>query len=211
MDDRVTLRSLDIGVGRTMTFVALVRVTPPGPLFTVDRNPVNLIGFAAGSFDGPGVGSTALPFPFSSDSTVPGAGVGTGAEAGAGTTTSAVVGGVTEGVISDGPCFSGGCGSGIVKTTGGIGSSSGSGSSAGGPFEALEVEGTSGYGSAGIGGSTEPDLDRETRWEGGVGDLEGKRNDSGLGCGGIRCEGCLVMTGLGFGLGSDGSSGCGGG
>ena len=57
-----------------------------------------------------------------------------------------------EGVVSDGSRFSGGWGSGIVGATGGTGSGSGAG-----PFEALEVEGTSGYGSAGIGGSTETD------------------------------------------------------
>ena len=55
VDDRVTLRSLDIGVGRTETFVALVRVTPLGPAFAVmDRNFEAFIDFVTGSFDGPG-------------------------------------------------------------------------------------------------------------------------------------------------------------
>jgi len=73
----------------------------------------------------------------------------------------------------------------------------------------FEVEGSSGYGSAGIGGSTEVDLDLETRREGGVGDLEGNRNESGFGCGGIRWEGRLINSGLGDGLDCDGGSGCG--
>ena len=201
VDDLVTLRSLDIGVGRTETFVALVRVTPLGRAFTmVERNPEAFMTFAAGSLDGPETCSTTLPFTFSSGSAVSGAGGG----AGVGTTTSAVVGGIMEVAVSDGSEFLGGCESGIVGATDGIGSGSGTG-----PFEMLEVEGTSGYGSAGIGGSTETDLDRETRWEGGVGDLEGNRNDNGFGCGGIRCEDRLVGEGLGSGLDSNGGSSCG--
>ena len=79
--------------------------------------------------------------------------------------------------------------------------SAGSGSGAR-PIEVLEVDGSRGYGSAGIGGSTEPDLDRETRWGGGVGDLGGSGKDSGFGCGGMRCEGCRVRPGLGSCFGS---------
>ena len=128
-----------------------------------------------------------------------------GTGAGAGAATSVVVDGVMEKVISDESRFSGGWKSGIVGATGRTGSGSGAGS-----FEALEVKGTSGYGSAGIGGSTETDLDRATRWEGGEGDREGNRNESGFGCGGTRCEDRLVGLGLGSGRDSDGGSGCGG-
>ena len=78
-----------------------------------------------------------------------------GTRARVGAAASVIVDGVMEGVISDESRFSSGWGSGIVGATGGTGSGSGAG-----PFEALEVEGTSGYGSAGIGGSTETDLDR---------------------------------------------------
>jgi hypothetical protein len=157
----VTLPSLDIGVRRTAPFVAFVRVTPLGPAFAgVERNPKAFIGFVVGSLDGPGVCSSALPFPFSSGSVISGAGGGTGA----GITASVVTGGVVKGVTSDKSSFSGGCGSGIVRATGRTGSGSGSVSDSGiGPFEALEVEGISGYGSAGIGGSTETDLDRGGR------------------------------------------------
>ena len=197
----MTLRSLDIGVGRAAAFVAFVRVTPLGPAFLmVERNPRTFVGFVTGSLDGSGARSSVLPFPFSSGSTLS----GTVGSTGAGTTISSAVGGGVEGITSDESCFSGGCGSGIVGETGNSGSGSGCNA---GPSEGLEVEGTSGYGSAGIGGSTETDLERETRWEGGVGDREGNRNDSGFGCGGIRCEDRLVRPALGSGFGSDG--GCG--
>ena len=127
---------------------------------------------------------------------------GAGGGTGGGTAISVAVGRGVGGITSDESCFSGGCGSGIVGETG----SSGSGADAA-PAKTLQVEGISGYGSAGIGGSTETDLERETRWEGGVGDLEGNRNDSGFGCGGIRCEDRLVKLALGSGFGTDGGSG----
>jgi len=200
VDDRVTLPSLDIGVGREVAFVALVRVTPLGPAFAaLERNLEALVDFVTGSLDGSGAFSFALPFPFSPDSVVSGAGGGTKS----GTTGSVVTGVVVKGVSSDGTCFSG-CGSGIIEAAGKIDSGSGAG-----PFEAFEVNGSSGYGSAGIGGSAETDLDLETRWEGGVGDLEGNRNDSGFGCGGIRWDDCLVGPDLESGFDCDGSSGCG--
>jgi len=153
----VTLPSLDIGVGRAVTLVAFVRVTPLGPAFTVaERNLEAFVDFVAGSLEGPGACSSAFPFPFSSDT-----GGGTRAGATASVVVGAIVGVIMRGIPSDGSCFSGGCGSGIVGATGGTGSGSGSGSG-GGPFEASGAEGTSGYGSAGIGGSTETDLGRGT-------------------------------------------------
>jgi len=198
VDDRVTLPSLDIGVGRAATFVVLVRVTPLGPEFAVlERNLEALVDFVMGSLDGFGGCSFALPLSFSPDSAVLGA--GSGIESG--TAGSVVAGVVVEGINSNESYFSG-CGSGITEATGKMGSGSGAG-----PFEAFEVEGNSGYGSAGIGSSTETDLDLEMRWEGGVGDLEGNRNDRGFGCGGIRWEGCLVSPDLGSGFDCDGGSG----
>jgi len=194
----VTRPSLDIGVGRAVTLVALVRVTPLGPAFTaLERNLEALVDFVTGSLDGSGAFS--FPFPFSLDSAVSGAGGGTKS----GATGPVVTGAVVEGVSSDESRFSG-CGSGTIEATGEICSGSGAGL-----FKAFEVKGSSGYGSAGIGGSAETDLDLETRWEGGVGDLEGNRNDSGFGCGGIRWDGCLVGPDLESGFGCDGSSGCG--
>ena len=65
VDDRVTLRSLDIGVGRTAALAVFVRFTPLGPAFAVERNPGTFIGFVTGSLDGPGARSSTLPFPFS--------------------------------------------------------------------------------------------------------------------------------------------------
>ena len=196
----MTLPSLDIGVGRAVPFVVLVRATPLGPAFAVlGRNLDALIDFVTGSLDGFGGCSFALPLSFSPGSAVSGAGGGTESRA----TGSVIAGVVVEGVNSDESCFSG-CGSGIIEATGEIGSGSGAR-----PFEMFEVEGSSGYGSVGMGGSTETDLDLETRWEGGVGDLEGNRNDSGFGCGGIRWEGCLVSPGLESGFDRDGGSGCG--
>lgn len=196
----MTLPSLDIGVGRAVTFVALVRVTPLGPAFAaLERNLEALVDFVTGSLDGSGAFSFALPFPFSSDLAVSGA----GGDTKSGTTGSVVTGVVVEGVSSDESRFSG-CGFGIIEAVGRICSCSGAG-----PFEAFEIKGSSGYGSAGIGGSAETDLDLETRWEGGVGDLEGNRNDNGFGCGGIRWDGCLVGPDLESGFDCDGSSGCG--
>jgi len=129
----VTLLSLDIGVGRMVTFVALVRVTPLGPaLVVVERNPGTFIGFVTGSLDGSGARSSGLPFPFSSGSTLS----GTVGNTGAGTAISAAVGGGAEGVTSDESCFSGGCGSGIIGETGNSGSGSGCNA---GPFEGLET------------------------------------------------------------------------
>ena len=202
VDDRVTLLSLDMGEGRVVTFRALVRVTPLEPAFTaIERNLEAFVGLGAGSLDGAGGCSFALPLPFSSASTVPDAKGGAGAVGAASTFAGVVI----AGDISGESCFSGGCGFGIVGATGRIDSGSGTRLAGG-----LEVEGTSGYGRMGIGGSTEADLARATRWGGGVGDLEGNRKDSGLGCGGIRCEGCLVGMGLGCGFGFDGGSSCGG-
>ena len=154
VDDLVTLLSLDIGVGRTVPFVALVRVTPLGPAFTMaGRNLGGFVGFAAGRLDGPGVGSFALPFPFRSGSVMSVAGGGTGV---------GIVASGSEGSMGGGnpggSCFSGGRGSGIVGGAGGAGSGSGTR-----PLEVLEVDGNNEYGSVGIGGSTEPDLDLEAR------------------------------------------------
>jgi len=168
-----------------MTFVVLVRVTPA--FAVLERNLEALIDFVTGSLDGSGAFSFALPLPFSPDSAMSDAGGGTKS----GATCSVVTCIVVEGAGSDESHFSG-CRSGTIGATGEIGFGSGAG-----PFEAFEVKGSSGYGSAGIGGSAETDLDLETRWEGGVGDLEGNRNDSGFGCGGIRWDGCLVGPGLG--------------
>ena len=191
----MTLFSLDIGVGRVVTLVAFVRVTPLGPVFAaVERNLEALVDFVAGSLDCSGTRSFTLPLPFSSGSGLS----GTGSDTGAGATGSVVAGVAVYEVSSDESCFSG-CGS------GGAGSCSGVGA---GSLEAFEVEGSSGYGSAGIGGSTEADLDLETRREGGVGDLEGSGNDRGFGCGGIRWEGRLIDPGLGSGFDGDGGSGC---
>lgn len=199
----MTLLSLDIGVGRVGAFVVFVRVTPLGPAFAmVGRNSGTFAGSAAESLDCSGACSSALPFPFSFGSIVSGAGGTTGV----GSAISVVVGGNVGGTGSGELPFSGGCESGIVGATGRTGSGSGAG-----PADMSGVEGTSGYGSAGIGGSTETDLERETRWEGGEGDLEGKRNDNGFGCGGIRCEYCLVRVGLGSGWDADGMSDRGGG
>lgn len=195
VDDRVTLLSLDIGVCRAAILVAFVRVTPLGPAFAVaERNLEAFVDFVAGSLDGPGACSFTLPLPFSSGSTVSGAG-GTGAGAAA----SGVVGVTAEGGISDGSCFSDGCGSAIVGAIGGSGSGSGAG-----PIEGSEVEGNSGYGSAGMGGSMETDLDLTIRWEGGAGGLEGNGKDSGVGCGEIMFRDCFVGRGLISGLDSDG-------
>ena len=194
MDDRVTLPSLDIGVGLVATFVVLVRVTPLEPEFAVlERNLEALVDFVMGSLDGFGGCSFALPLPFSPDSAVSGA--GSGIESG--TAGSVVAGVIVGGTSSDESRFSG-CGSGITEAAGKIGSGSGAG-----PFQAFKVKGNSGYGSAGIGGSTETDLDLEMRWEGGVGDLEGNRNDRGFGCGGIKWEGCLVSPDFGSGFDCD--------
>lgn len=194
--DLVTLPSLDIGVGRAVPFVVFVRVTPLGPAFVVlERNLEVLVDFAAGSLEGPGGRSFALPLPFSSDTVVSTAGGCTvvGIEVpGPGST-------VEAGNLGE-PCFSGACGSDIVGASEGTGSGTGS-------LGALEDGGSSGYGSAGIGGSTETDLDREARREGGVGDLEGSRKDNGFGCGGMRCEGCLARAGLGSRFCSDGDPG----
>lgn len=185
--------SLDIGVDRTVAFVVLVRVTPLGPVFIVtERSLEALVDLLAGSLDGSATCAFALSLPFSPGATVSGGGTGTGA----GTTDPVVAGMASEGTDSDESCFSG-CRSDIVGTT-----SAGSGPS-------TKVEGIIGYGSAGIGGSMETDLELAGRWEGGVGDLEGKGNGSGLGCGGIRCEGCLVSPGIIFSFDGDGGSGCG--
>lgn len=186
--DLVTLPSLDIGVGRAVPFVVFVRVTPLGPGFAVlERNLEVFVDFAAGSLESPGGRSFALPLPFSSDKIVSTAGgcTGVGFEVSG-------PGGTMEAGNSGEPCFSGGCGSDIDGASEGTGSGSGAGS-----LEALEAGGSIGYGSAGIGGSTETDLDREARREGGVGDLEGSRKDNGFGWGGMRCEVCLARTGLG--------------
>ena len=173
----MTLPSLDIGVGRAVAFVVLVRVTPPGPAFAVlERSLEALVDFVTGNLDGSGACSFSFSLPFSPGSTVSGTGGGT--ESGA---TDSVVGCIVVGGVNSGESGFSGCGSGIIEATGKIGSGTGTGL-----FEAIEVEGSSGYGSAGIGGSTETDLDLETRWEGGVGDLEGNGNDNGFGCGGIR-------------------------
>ena len=147
-DDLVTLPSLDIGVGRVILLAPFVRVTP-GPAFVVlDRNLEAFVDFIVGSLEGPGPCSFALPFPFLSGSIVSDAGGGAGA--GVGLSGS---GGSVEGGNSSGSRFSGGCESDIVGTTGRTGSGSGAG-----PFEASEVDVSSGYGSDGIGGSTETDL-----------------------------------------------------
>lgn len=123
----MTLRSLDIGVGRAAALAAFVRVTPLGPAFAVvERNPETFIGFITGGLDGSGTRSSVIPFPFSSGSTLS----GTGGSTGGGTIISAAVDGSAEGVNSDESRFSGGCGSGTV---GGAGSS-GPGSDAG-PFK----------------------------------------------------------------------------
>lgn len=197
VDDRVTLPSLDIGVGRAVTFVVLVRVTPLGPAFAVvERNLEAFVDFAAGNLDGSGVCSFTFALPSPPDSAVSGTGSGGGA------TASVVVGVVIGGINSDESCFSSGCVSAIVGATGGTGSGAGL-------FEVSEVEGSSGYGSAGMGGSTEADLDLAMRWEGGVGDLEGNENGSGLVCGGIRWEGRSIRSGLGPGFDCDGDFGCG--
>lgn len=190
----MTLLSLEIGVCRTAPFVALVRVTPLGPASVVERNLEVFVDFAAGSLEGPGACSFALPLPSSSGWAVPGAGGNSGATSG--------FGGFVVGGNSGESDSLDGCGSGIVGATGGTGSGSDAGTAGG-----LEVEGSSGYGSAGIGGSTETDLDRAVRWEGGVGDLEGSGKDNGFGCGGIRCEGCLVGLSLGSRFGTDGGLG----
>lgn len=196
----MTLPSLDIGVGRAVAFVALVRVTPLGPaLARAERNLEALVDFVMGNLDGCGACSFALPLPFSPGSVVSGA----GGSIESGVIVSAAAGSAVGGAGSDEPCFSG-CGFGIVGVMG----RTGSGSSAK-LFKAFEVEGSNGYGSAGIGGSTEPALDLATRWEGGVGDLEGNRKGSGFGCGGIKYKGCSVGPGLGSGLGCDGGSDCG--
>ena len=195
VDDLVTLPSLEMGVGRAVPFVAFVRVTPLGPAPVVlERNLEVFVDFAVGSLEGPKTCSFALPFPFSSGTVVSDAGGGTGVGA-----TGPGSGGSVEGGNSGGSCFSGGCGANIIGATGRTGSGSGAGSF---EIEASEVNGISGYGSADIGGSTETDLNREARWEGGVGDLEGSRKDSGFGCGGIRCGDFWVITGLGSRFGS---------
>lgn len=200
----MTLPSLDIGVGRAGTFVVLVRVTPLGPVFAaVDRSLEALVNFVVGSLDGSGTCSFALPLSFSPGSVVS----GTGGGSGAGVTTSVVAGVIVEGIDSGALCFSDGCRSIISGATSGTGPGSGAGSFEALGFEALEVEGSSGYGSAGIGGSTETDLDLETRWEGGVGDLEGNGKGSGLGCGGIRWGGRLVRPSLGSGFDCDWDAG----
>lgn len=172
-----------------MAFVVLVRVTPLGPAFAVvGRNLEALADLIAGNLDA--TCAFALPLPFSPGAVVSGGGGGVGS----GTTASVVAGTVLEGIGSVESCISG-CRSGIV---GAMGAGSGPGT---------KVEGTIGYGSAGIGGSTEVDLELAARWEGGVGDLEGKGNGSGFGCGGIKCEGCLVSPGVVFGFDGDGGSG----
>lgn len=203
VDDLVTLPSLDIGVGRVLPFVALVRVTPLGPAPVVlERNLEVLVDFTVGSLEGPGAGSLILPFPFSSGTVAAlDAGGGTGVRF-----TASGSGGSVDGGNSDESCSSGSCGFDIVGATGRTSSGFGAGS-----FEASEVDGISGYGSTDIGGSTETDLNREARWEGGVGDLEGSRKDSGFGCGGMRCEDCWVIIGLGSRFGSSRTSDRGGG
>ena len=175
-------------MGRTVAFVVLVRVTPLGPAFVVaERGLGTLIDLIAGSLDA----TCAFALPFS-----PGAAASDGGRgAGAGTTDPVAVGTVLEGIDSGESCLSG-CRFGIIGAMG-AGSSSGT-----------KAEGTIGYGSTGIGGSTETDLEPAARWEGGEGDLEGKGNGSGFGCGGIKCEGCLVSLGVVFGLDGDGGFGC---
>ena len=75
----MTLLSLDMGVGRTVPFVAFVRVTPLGPGFTpVVRNLEVFVDFAGGSLEGAGACSFALLFPFLSTSVVSVAGGGAG-------------------------------------------------------------------------------------------------------------------------------------
>lgn len=156
VDDLVTLFSLDIGVARTVPFVALVRVTPLGPAFTVaERNLDVFVDFVTGGLilEGPRGCSFALPFPSLSTSVVSFA----GGAIGVGVVTFGFEDSMTRG-NSDESRFSGGGGSGIVEVEGATGSESGVG-----VLEVLEVDGSNGYGSTGIGGSTEPDLDRETR------------------------------------------------